>query len=874
MEIITSHNSLDFDGLASIVAAGKLYPAAVKVFSGTLSKNVRQFLALYKDSLEIKSAKEINLNDVDRVIVVDTANANRLGKLKKIIEKKAIDFHVYDHHPSAPDDIKGSVMELHLTGAATTILVEKIIEKEININPFEATILALGIYEDTGSLLFSSTTPRDAYVAAYLLEKGANLAVVANFMERPFTSEQRQILQTLLNSSKHYNINNSDIVIAQAKNNHFIPGLDIVSHRLFEVENCDALFVVAFMEGKIYVIGRSKNNNVKINDILKPLGGRGHEKAASAIIKDNDINKVINIIIEAIKGIVLPGITAKDIMSTPVKTISKDKPMEEAGKLLLRYGHTGMPVVEKDNIVGIISRRDVDKARIHNLEHAPIKGFMTTDVLTISPDTSVNEIQNLMVEYDIGRLPVVEKGRLVGIVSRTDILRTLHGDEFNDDHQMLYTTHDEKIENCNQLLYERLPSKLVTILEIAGQVADEIGSSVYSVGGFVRDLFLNVPNFDIDLVVEGNAKDLAENLASRLGGKARLHERFQTGVVILPDGMKIDVAAARTEYYEFPAALPKVERSSIREDMYRRDFTINTLAICLNPDRFGNLIDYFGGRKDLQAGYIRVLYNFSFVEDPTRILRAIRFEQRYNFKIEPDTFRFATDAVQRRLLGKLSYKRILQELILILSEKDSVSSLERMREIGVWRFILPEVKIEALNKNELRRIPIILGWWKERYYKTNVKGWLIYILVFLATLNKDQVADVLERYPFDKESKKSILELEKVPKALEKINSNYSISPSVIDKLIGNFTLETTVYLLFCIKDETVWEKIVKYIDLKDNIKVEINGHDLKALGLKEGPEFKTILKEIYNLKLDQQISTKAEEIKVVKKWIKEGRIN
>jgi tRNA nucleotidyltransferase (CCA-adding enzyme) len=176
---------------------------------------------------------------------------------------------------------------------------------------------------------------------------------------------------------------------------------------------------------------------------------------------------------------------------------------------------------------------------------------------------------------------------------------------------------------------------------------------------FVRDLFLRLPNFDVDLVVEGDGIVLAQQLAERLGGKAKIHERFKTAVITLPDGLKVDVATARTEFYEFPAALPRVERASIKEDLYRRDFTINTLALALNPGNFAELIDYFGGRKDLEKGIIKILYNLSFVEDPTRILRAIRFEQRYKFTIEEDTLKFARDAIARRLLDKLSYARII-----------------------------------------------------------------------------------------------------------------------------------------------------------------------------------------------------------------------
>lgn len=873
MQIITSHNALDFDGLASMVAAGKLYPGAVKVFSGTISKNVKKFMALYKDSLIIKSPKEINMQQVVLLVLVDTACADRLAQLKPVLDNKPkLDIHIYDHHPEAEDDLRGSLVEIHSIGAATTILVEKIIAQDIYISPFDATILALGIYDDTGSLLFPSTTSRDAQAVAFLLSRGANLAVVANFMENPFSEEQRQILQKLMDASSHHKISDLDVVLAVYDGNEFIPGLDLVTHRLLEMENCDVIFVVVSMEGKVNVVGRSRSNNLKINDVLRPLGGRGHDKAASAVVKSKNCNEVRDKILKNIEDLIHPAIIARDIMSSPVKTLPPGLSMEEAGSIMLRYGHTGMPVIEDGRMVGVISRRDVDKARIHELGHAPVKGFMTSGVLSISSQTPVSEIQKLMVEHDIGRLPVIDEGHLVGIVSRTDILRTLHGEDCPEDHELLYSLAEGAWENCTELMQKRMPAQLLIYLRQAGEIAAELNSTVYCVGGYVRDLFLQVANFDVDLVVEGEGRELATILASQLGGKVRIHERFGTAVVILPDGSKIDVATARTEYYEFPAALPQVERSSIKEDMYRRDFTINTLAICLNPACFGDLIDYFGGRKDLQNGLIRILYNFSFVEDPTRILRAIRFEQRYKFTIEPDTLRFARDAIERRMLGKLSYKRILTELILILNEKDPVPALQRIRDTGVWKYILPEIKAESLNWNTLKRVPLVTGWWEERYYSNKFKAWILYFIIFFAQLSSEQSEVVLQRYPLDRLAKRIIIDSSFVPQLASRISNSPEICPSDLDELISSIANENLLYLLLCIKDESSWDRVVNYLDLKEWVYVEIDGHDLKELGLKPGPVFKDILDELYDLKLNEKIKSKAEEINTVKQWIEEGR--
>ncbi len=871
MEIITSHNSLDFDGLAAMVAAGKIYPNAVKVFSGTLSRNVKNFMALYKDHLLIRQPREIKPADVKRIIVVDTANINRLGYLKEIADKEGMDFHIYDHHPGVEGDLQGSFSSIHPVGAVTTILVELIKEKHIDISTFEATILALGIYEDTGSLLFSTTTSRDMIAAAYLLEKGANLAIVANFMERPFSSEQRNLLQELLQNTQNHNIENAAVVISHAECGDFVPGLDIITHRLLEVENCDAVFTMASMQGKIHVVGRSKTDNIRVNQVLKPLGGRGHDRAASAMLKKFEFDQIIKVILEELEQATIPALLAGDIMTTPVKTVTMDISMEEAGKLMLRYGHTGMPVTDGEEIVGVISRRDVDKAMTHELGHAPVKGFMTTAVLSVEPATSLAEVQRIMVEKDIGRLPVMDNGKLAGIISRTDILRYLHGDDYPEDHELLYTCDSTLEDDFSGLIQNTLPRELVQTLIVAGETAQDLDMKVYCVGGFVRDLYLRVANYDLDLVVEGGGEELAKELAVRLHGRTRIHERFGTAVIVLPDGRKIDVASARTEYYEFPAALPTVTTSSIREDLYRRDFTINTLAVCLNPDCFGQLIDYFGGRQDIENGKIRILYNLSFVEDPTRIIRAIRFEQRYNFKIETDTLRFAQDAIARRLLGKLSYKRILQELMLILNERNPLPALTRMGEIGVWQNILPEVNLDDLNYTRLKRVPIVNGWAQEHFYHREIKTGLVYLVIILEGLADNLISDISARYKFDRYSIRIIEEGDLARRLATGIDNGTYSEHSEIDTIAASFSNETLLYLLLCLNTEKGWQLTVSYLQAKDTVKVETNGNDLKALGMKPGPIYSKILGELYRLKLNGKITNKKEETALVHKFLKEG---
>ena len=872
MEIIVSHTALDFDGLAAMVAANLLYPQAVKVFSGTLSPNVKRFMGLYKDLIDISQPQDIDLNAVTRMIVVDTANARRLDQLSELASRPGVRIEVYDHHPPMADDLPAESSKVELLGATTTILVEEIMERGIDINAFDATILALGIYEDTGSLLFSSTTARDVKAVAFLLEKGANLNVVANFIDQPLSRNQRRLMQELLNSAMRYHIKQYDIVLASCRSREFV-SLVTVAERLLTIENCDAVFVIASQAGRINIIGRSRTANIPVNEVLGIFKGRGHSKAASARLKSQDDSEIIPHLLEELRDKVKAPLVAADIMSSPVKTVPVHVTMEEAGKIMLRYGHTGMPVVDGTKMVGLISRRDVDKARQHNLGHAPVKGFMSARVITARPDTPVSEIQKSMIRHDIGRVPVLDdENNIVGIVSRTDILRTLHGDDYPEDYEVLYKAGSNSQENCLDLMKEQLPSNLLSILQRIGQVAGEAGFQVYLVGGMVRDLFLRVPNFDVDLVVEGDGPTLAQLLGEALPARVRVHQRFKTAVLIMADGFKIDVATARAEYYEFPAALPQVQRSSIREDLYRRDFTINTLAIALNPERFGELIDFFGGRRDIEEGVIRILYNLSFVEDPTRIIRAIRFEQRYRFAMDADTLRFARDAIERRMLGQLSYGRILNELIMILNEKDPLPALNRMQEIGVWNYVFPEVDLKNLNWNDMRRIRVLLGWWQERYHISGVQGWLVYLMAFLSTLSREAAILAISRYPLTKSALRSIEESFLAPELVAKYQQNPDIPFSLIDSDLKSWAWESIIYLLWCTKEEAAFQRLVAYLDKKERVQVSINGETLLNLGIQPGPVFSQIFAELYKLKLDGLVKNYQDELDTVKNWLKEGR--
>jgi tRNA nucleotidyltransferase (CCA-adding enzyme) len=301
MDIITTHTNTDLDALASMVAAKKLYPEAQMVFPGKLSRNVEEFMSLHKDIFTVKTSKDIDFNKVKRVILVDTKNPKRINKLADLFSRPGLEVHIYDHHPWTEGDARGSLEVVEIIGATTTLLVERIIERGIAITPLEATIMALGIHGDTGSLLFTSTTSRDAAAVAYLIEKGANLGVVSEFLGRPLTEDQKTLLKSLLMSAERHLINGAKVLIARARTEEFVVGLSLLTHTISEIERLDAIFTVVLMEDRVHVVGRSNIPQVNVAEILGPFMGGGHPAAASATVKNSNVNEVAERLVRTIQ---------------------------------------------------------------------------------------------------------------------------------------------------------------------------------------------------------------------------------------------------------------------------------------------------------------------------------------------------------------------------------------------------------------------------------------------------------------------------------------------------------------------------------------------------------------------------------------------
>jgi tRNA nucleotidyltransferase (CCA-adding enzyme) len=884
MDVITTHINADFDCLGAMIAARKLYPGAELVFSGAQERSLREFFlhsAVY--AYDFKRVRDIDLSAVTRLILVDVRQSERIGPFDEVARREGVELHIYDHHPAGKADLRGTVEVIEPVGSTVTVLTHLFMERAIEPDPEEATMMMLGLYEDTGNLLFSSTTLKDYQAAAYLFSHGANLNTVADFLTQELSPDQVALLHELIQSRNVLTVNGIDISVAHASVDHFVGDLAVLAHKLKDMENLDALLVAVRMGDRIFLVGRSRIPEVHVGEILSELGGGGHRFAAAGTVRDLTLVQVLDRIPLILRHHVNPRWEARHLMSFPVKSVSVKSTIDEARRMLTRYSLNSLPVMEGEEVVGIISRQVADKAVHHGLAGVSIREYMSEEFSAVGPDTPVDTLQDLIVNRNQRLVPVVDKGRLVGAITRTDLLRHMvwgirASREGYPEAGTSVSGLALKKRDVARLLREQLPSRIFKMLREMGEVGDALGMNIFVVGGFVRDLLRRQDNLDVDIVVEGDGIAFAAEYVRRRTCRIRTHRKFGTAVVIFPDGFKVDVASARMEYYVEPGALPKVEHASIRLDLYRRDFTINTLAIALNGGEFGELLDFFGGQRDLHGKVIRVLHNLSFVEDPTRMFRAIRFEQRLGFQMGAQTRNLLRNAVRMGFLEKVGGPRVFNELVIILKEANPLPAVARMVELDLLKYIHPALALTPRSKSLFENAGRAIHWYELLYTGESWHPWMVYFLCLTAELDRDAMAGTCSRlgvsprygsvFRDERDSAHGTLQLMERRRA-----RGGKCKSSELYHWLEPYGTETLLYLMARAGTEEVRRWISHFFTHQRAESPHLTGHDLKKLGIPPGPFYKEILKTLLNARLDGKVESREDEVELVRRrFLKKGQ--
>jgi tRNA nucleotidyltransferase (CCA-adding enzyme) len=497
---------------------------------------------------------------------------------------------------------------------------------------------------------------------------------------------------------------------------------------------------------------------------------------------------------------------------------------------------------------------------------------MTTEIEMTAYDADLPEIQEKIIGNKQRILPVMTNDRIVGVITRTDLLNVLvqqtqmTRDGAPDPHRRPVPGRMRNIANFMQ---ERLSSRVLDTLHQIGQTADQLMFQAYVVGGFVRDLFLYRKNEDLDIVIEGDGIAFARTFAEQFNARLHTHKAFGTAVIILKDDFKIDVATARLEYYRSPAALPDVEMGSIKLDLFRRDFTINTLSIYLNPDRFGALIDFFSAQKDIKDKAVRVLHNLSFVEDPTRVFRALRFEQRFGFTIGKLTASLIRNAVKMDFFERLSGRRVFSEIKSILEEDNPTPAVIRMNDFNLLRVIHPSIVLDQALIDLLNATKSTVAWHGLLFTDDPYMRWALYLMALIHHCDEQTSLQVCRKMELAPRYHR-MLSRERLD-ALECLHQMEHRPPktkSELYHLLHNFRTELVLYMMAATDNQSIKKKISLYYNKLRNIRPSINGQDLIAAGHTPGPMFRRILDAVLDAKINGETATRKDELNYIDQWV------
>lgn len=858
MRIVVGHANPDFDAYAATVAATKLFEGARGVFLGSQNLNVRAFHNLHEEFLDFVDFRGLDLDAVDEVIMVDTRDPDRLSEFAEVVRRPGVNVVVYDHHPPQEGDIECADDRSVEVGSTTSILVHEIKRRGLELTPLEASLFLLGIHEDTGSLTYPGSTAYDADAAAWLMAVGADIEVLNQFLARSLEPAQQQLLAQLQETMETWDVHGQQVVVGWAEASEYVDSASVLTHYVVEDLGYPVAVAIVRMPERLQVVARSRLAEVDVGAVMTHLGGGGHAQAASAGFRDLSVDEALSRLRVALETEVRRPLTAADVMTAPVRTVTPRATMREAGELMALWGHGGVPVVDDGRLVGLVTRKDVDKAIRHRLDHAPVTGFIGQDLLTIGPAEDLREIERLLASRGVGRLPVLDDGKLVGIVTRKDVLRAEHGDGYLD--RGVVRGHPRATESFLGSVQTLLPEEVRATLRRLGETASERGVKAHVVGGFVRDMVLGRVNLDIDVVVEGDGVGFAEAAAGVLGGRVKVHRRFGTAVVVLPDHFHVDVASSRTEYYTKPGALPTVERSNLRQDLFRRDFTINAMSACLDPACFGAIADPFGGLHDLDAGFVRVLHAISFIDDPTRVLRAARFEVRYGFAMDAQTEQLARRSVEMGLLGEVSGARVREELYGLLGEQAPAAVLKRLHALGALAEIVPAgahagdlpeavatveaaiARLESLSSRPVSRTTALLAAIAASGTASGCERWLNH---FRIGREHSEAARALAQRGAG------------VQRVLE---DRRGMRDSRLYRALKPLPAEAIVNL-WARGDDLARERVERYVAELSRKRLAVSGHDLIEMGARPDAVFTAILAQVTDDMLDGKAVGRAAEL-------------
>lgn len=847
--IILGHAGADFDCVASMAGLSRLYAGAVPVLPNSLEPNVEEFLALYEGRFRFvrSTFSELQQQEIGTIVLADTIVASRLGEYKEALSFPKVRLIAYDHHEPNSASL-ARIDEGHIVkcGATASLVTAALREQQIPVNPDEATLLALGIYEDTGSLLFPETTAFDVEQAAYLLKAGASLSMVARYVTTYLTPGQQKVLEDALNAARVRPVAGVQIALAVVHAKRNVGNLSVIVHRLAQIIKADALFLIYEVPGSLYVLGRS-DRLLNVAGLLSPLGGAGRVHAAACILRDGTSAE------EAEEHIV-SSVAAKrsqwqqvvrEMMSAPATTIGHEQIAEEALRTMVHLGFSVLPVEKNGRIVGTVAKKALEKTSLERLRHKQVRYFMNMRIPAVSTTATVDELLQAFAAYNTGLLLVMSQDKLLGVISRSDILHYLNGASRPPSVVNARSTRVLARDELDRLCGAGTAATLSRI----GQIGDQQDNRVYLVGGSVRDVLLGRKPHDFDIVSEKDVSAVAAAVAQDFGTTVISYGRFMTHKIHV-HGREYDFSAARVEYYDFPGSLPTVAPASLIKDLLRRDFTVNALAMSLSGKDFGTIVDATGGLRDLESGVIRMTYPDSFIEDPARILRAISIQMRLGFALDEETRQKAREALELGLLNLRRNKRAQDEFKEMLA---GVGSSGRMRALCTLGCHLLGLPLTSPGPSTYRLLSALESASSPQSDFPEAPDWVAPLLVWLGHTPAHELQPILKDFGLNDRLSAACSSWRTRESAVRRVLSQASAQPSDIAAKLAR--LPTPVVLILqarlAVAASTEAQKLLARVLSSMAEPPLISGADLAALGVRQGREVGKLLERVRNLQLN-----------------------
>ncbi|MEK8090342.1 CBS domain-containing protein [Thermithiobacillus plumbiphilus] len=863
--LIVTHEQADLDGFASLLGALCLHPDCAPVLPGGAARDLRR-LFLARPHLEAKllPLSAVDPAQVERMVLVDCSEAGRLGPLAPLADSPRVVLQAYDHHPAAGVTLP-QVQVVHApTGANSTLIIEQLRARGMTADPELATLLALGIFEDTGGLTYPGVKPRDFLALAWLLERQADLGFVGRFLQERLNPDQIELLGRLLHDLQLLELSGKRILLASLVTEGYVEDAAVLVSRLMDMKQPDAAFVLLDSGARISLIARSRGESgMAVNEIAARLGGGGHAAAASATLHGMTLVEAEESLLAVLHQHLAPVPLARDFMSRPVHALEASWTIRDALDMLGRYPHRGMPVRDESGApLGYVHRQLLENAMRHGLGARPLADYVES-LPVLAERATLSSVRELLGRSAVPMIGVQDsQGHLIGVITPWDVR------QLEASHALEPSRPAPRRNLAGRVRGQWGPARESRLREL-GEVAASLDMRAYLVGGSVRDLLLNAQTQDVDIVVEGEAPVLARQLQARNPElQVSVHPSFGTATLSFPGGERLDLASSRVEHYPSPAALPRVESSGIQADLWRRDFTINAMAMHIHPERFGELLDPYHGATDLKERRIRVLHSLSFIEDPTRILRALRFELRLGFLMDAMSERLVRNAVHLDVFSQLSGARLWRELSYLLDLPHALALSDRLSELHLWPVLRGEPLADpARFRARVARAVDSLRWYRLLFRAApEVAGWRLWIRVFWGDLDDARLRQRLREFQLPaRELSAALSDVEKLRQARSRLLK--PLDPWTRYQLLSPLSMEGLLALLSWDECEILQAQVSEFIQHQYDLRLPLSGKDLQALGIPRGPRIGELLAQLRRAVVEGHVTDR----ETAKQWIRQS---